>query len=60
MKVIEKATDRKAEAHIYVEGQVLPLEEYGEYIDPGDKAICCYVPLEEGHQVRLEAASQAR
>jgi hypothetical protein len=54
MKVIEKATDRKAEAHVYVEGRVLALEEYGEYVDPIDKAICCYVPVEEGHKVKIE------
>jgi hypothetical protein len=53
MKVIEKATDRKAEAHVHVEGRVLPLEEYGEYVDPVDKAICCYVPVEEGHKVKI-------
>jgi hypothetical protein len=53
MKVTEKGTDRRAEAHIYVEGQVPELEEYGEYIDPIDKAICCYVPVDEGHTVKI-------
>jgi hypothetical protein len=53
MKVVEKGVDRKAEVHIYVEGQVPALEEYGEHIDPVDKAICSYVPVEEGHQVKV-------
>jgi hypothetical protein len=53
MKVVEKSTDRRAEAHIYVEGNVNKLKEYGEYIDPIDKAICCYVPVEHGHNVRI-------
>ena len=53
MKVLEKATDRRAEAHIYVDGRVHELEEYGEYVDPVDKAICCYVPIEEGHRVKI-------
>ena len=53
MKVVENATDRRAESHIYVEGRVDPLEEYGQYIDPKDKAICCYVPVEEGHKVKI-------
>jgi hypothetical protein len=53
MKVTEKGTDRRAEAHIYVEGQVPELEEYGVYIDPIDKAICCYVPVDEGHTVKI-------
>ncbi|KAJ4984490.1 hypothetical protein SVAN01_10042 [Stagonosporopsis vannaccii] len=54
MRVIEKGTDRMAEAHIYVEGQVNALEEYGQYTDTHDKAICCYVPVEEGHTIRVE------
>jgi hypothetical protein len=53
MKVIEKATDRRAEVHVYVEGKVGALGEYGEYIDATDKAVCCYVPVEEGHKVRI-------
>ncbi|KAL5122011.1 hypothetical protein ACEQ8H_000227 [Pleosporales sp. CAS-2024a] len=53
MKVIERDTDRKAEVHIYVEGQVDALEEYGEYIDAKDSAICCYVPVQENHNVRI-------
>jgi hypothetical protein len=50
MKVIEKGTDRKAEVHVYVEGNVEALVEHGEHIDPKDRAICCYVAVEEGHK----------
>ncbi|KAH7077292.1 hypothetical protein FB567DRAFT_608351 [Paraphoma chrysanthemicola] len=53
MKVVEKETDRRAEVHIYVEGKVEPLAEYGEYVDSKDKAVCCYVPVVEGHKVRI-------
>ncbi|KAH7073005.1 hypothetical protein BKA63DRAFT_567585 [Paraphoma chrysanthemicola] len=53
MKVVEKETDRRAEVHIYVEGKVEPLAEYGEYIDSKDKAVCCYIPVVEGHKVRI-------
>ncbi|KAL6708696.1 hypothetical protein ACN47E_002392 [Coniothyrium glycines] len=53
MKVQEKGTDRRAEVHINIDGQVEALEEYGEYIDANDKAICCYVPIEEGHRVKF-------
>lgn len=54
MKVIEKGADRVAHAHIHVEGQVNPLEEFGEYVDANDKAICCYVPVEEGLKIRVD------
>ena len=53
MKVVEKETDRRAEAHIYVEGRVKEVAEYGEYVDPVDKAIGCYVPVEEGDKVKI-------
>lgn len=53
MKVVEKDTDRNAEVHINVEGDVKPLAEYGQYIDASDKAICCYVPVEEGHKLKI-------
>jgi hypothetical protein len=53
MKFVEKGTDRRAEAHIYVEGRVKELQEYAEYIDPVDKAIGCYIPVEEGHKVKI-------
>lgn len=53
MKVVEKDTDRQAEVHVCVEGTVNALPEYGEYVDSRDKAICCYVPVEEGHRVKF-------
>ncbi|KAH9878545.1 hypothetical protein IAQ61_001817 [Plenodomus lingam] len=53
MKVAEKATDRTAYVHIYVEGKMEPVGEYGEYVDPADNAICCYVPLEKGQVIRI-------
>ncbi|KAF1929510.1 uncharacterized protein M421DRAFT_3981 [Didymella exigua CBS 183.55] len=56
MKVIEKGTDRTAFAHITVEGRVNPLEEYGQYIDVRDKAICCYVAVEEGQKLRIKGS----
>lgn len=54
MKVIETGADRTAYAHIHVKGQVQPLQEYGQYIDSHDGAICCYVAVEEGHNVRVD------
>ena len=54
MKVIEKGADRTAFAHIYVKGRVQPLEEYGQYVDAHDRAICCYVAVEEGHNIRVD------
>lgn len=53
MKVMEKDTDRKAEIHVHVEGQLEALEEYGEYIDTNDKAFCSYVPVDEGDKVKV-------
>jgi hypothetical protein len=53
MKVIEKGTNRKAEVHVYVEGKVPALAEYGGYIDPKDKAICCYVAVDEDYKPRF-------
>jgi len=53
MRVLEKDTDRKAQVNIYVKGQVQALKEYGEYVDPRDNAICCYVPIDEGHQPKV-------
>jgi hypothetical protein len=53
MKVSEEDTDRQAYVHIYVEEKVDALAEYGQYIDARDGAICCYVPVEEGHTVRI-------
>jgi hypothetical protein len=53
MKVIEEGTDRHAEVHLYVEERVEALAEYGQYIDAKDKAICAYVPVDEGHKVKI-------
>lgn len=53
MKVAETSTDRWAEAHLYVEGKVKELEEYGQYVDTTDKALCCYIPVEEGHKIKI-------
>jgi hypothetical protein len=54
MKVKETGVDRTAFAHITVEGRVNPLEEYGQYVDAHDKALCCYVAVEEGHKLRVK------
>ncbi|KAL1595722.1 hypothetical protein SLS60_009411 [Paraconiothyrium brasiliense] len=53
MKVQEKGTDRRAELRVHVQEQVEELAEYGQYIDPDDKAICCYVPVEDGSVVKV-------
>jgi hypothetical protein len=53
MKVQEKGTDRRAELHMHVQEKVEELTEYGQYIDPDDQAICCYVPVEEGNIIKI-------
>jgi hypothetical protein len=53
MKVIEKGTDRKAEVRVYLDAKVKALSEYGQYIDPKDKAICCYISVDESHQLKF-------
>ena len=53
MKVQEKGTDRRAELRVHVQEQVEELAEYGQYIDPDDQAICCYVPVEDGSVVKV-------
>jgi hypothetical protein len=53
MKVIEKGTDRAANAHLYMHGRVPPLDEYGEFVNSEDKAIECFVPVEEGQQIKI-------
>lgn len=55
MKVVEQHSDRQASAHIYIEGRIAPLKEYGQYVDPNDKAICCYVPINEGDKVKIRS-----
>ncbi|KAJ4380040.1 hypothetical protein N0V86_004347 [Didymella sp. IMI 355093] len=54
MKVLEKGNDRTAYVHVYVKGQVNPLNEYGQYIDARDRAVCCYVAVEEGHEIKVD------
>jgi hypothetical protein len=54
MKVLEKGNDRTAYVHVYVKGQVNPLNEYGQYIDARDRAVCCYVAVEEGHEIKID------
>lgn len=54
MKVVENNSDRKAEVHLYALGSPNPLDEYGEYVDPVDHAICCYVPVEEGQKIKID------
>lgn len=53
MKVQEKGTDRRAELHVHVQEQVEELAEYNQYVDPEDKAVCCYVPVEEGRIIKI-------
>jgi hypothetical protein len=53
MKVIEKGTDRTATAHLYLHGRVPPLDEYGEFVNSDDKAIECFIPVEEGQQIKV-------
>ena len=54
MKVAESDTNRTAEVHICVEGRLDPLEEYGQYVDPTDGALCCYVAVEEGEKIKFD------
>jgi hypothetical protein len=53
MKVQEKGTDRRAELHMHVQEKVEELPEYGQYVDPDDQAICCYVPVENGNIIKI-------
>jgi hypothetical protein len=54
MKVVENDTDRRAEVHLYADGIVDPLDEYGEYVDPIDNAICCFVPVRPDQKIRVD------
>lgn len=54
MKVVEKDTDRTAEVHLHADGVIKHLDEYGEYVDPVDNAICCFVPVELGQKITVE------
>jgi hypothetical protein len=53
MKVKEDGSDREVEAHIHIDGKIPGLEEYGEYVDPKDNAICCYIPVDEGDVLKI-------
>lgn len=53
MKVIEKGTDRSANVHLLRHQRVPPLDEYGEFVNSDDKAIECFVPVEEGQQIKI-------
>ncbi|KAF2105260.1 hypothetical protein BDV96DRAFT_655798 [Lophiotrema nucula] len=52
MKVVEKDTDRKAEVHLWAQGDDKALDEYGEDFDE-DGALVCYVPVEIGQRIRV-------
>jgi hypothetical protein len=54
MKVIEKDTNRSAQVHLHALGVVNPLDEYGEWVDPADNALCCFVPVEGGQKIKVE------
>jgi len=54
MKVQEEDTDRRAVAHLHIRGTAEALREYGEYIDEDDKAICCYVAVEDGDELEVK------
>jgi hypothetical protein len=53
MRVEEKDSDRKLEVHLHQQGKVQELEEFGQFVDPVDNAICCYVPVEEEMAIKL-------
>ncbi|KAF2650841.1 hypothetical protein K491DRAFT_761458 [Lophiostoma macrostomum CBS 122681] len=54
MKVVEKGTNRWAQVHLHARGVVNPLDEFGEWVDPTDDALCCFVPVEAGQKVKVE------
>ncbi|KAI2482879.1 hypothetical protein Ptr902_05196 [Pyrenophora tritici-repentis] len=54
MKVVEQNSDREASAHVYIEGKLVELKEYGQYVVPNNgKAIGCYIPIDEGEKLRI-------
>lgn len=55
MKVQEKGSDRVAEVHLHASGAPHDIAEYGQYEDPVDKALCCYVPVEEDQMIKVDA-----
>lgn len=60
MRVREKGSDREAEVHLNSLGSVNELEEFCQYVDPVDKAICCYVPVEKGSVIRVKGTFSGR
>lgn len=56
MRVEEKDCDRKAEVRLHRHARIEPLDEYSEYIDSQDKAVCCYIPVSSGDQIKLAVA----
>ncbi|OAL53333.1 hypothetical protein IQ07DRAFT_597652 [Pyrenochaeta sp. DS3sAY3a] len=53
MKVFEPNSDRKAEVYLQITGKPYPVQEYGHYVDPETKALCCYVPLSLGDELEI-------
>jgi len=53
MKVFEKGTDRTANLHLYNSEMAEPLDEFGEFINSEDKAFECFVPVEDGQQIKV-------
>jgi hypothetical protein len=53
MKVKEKNSNRRCEVHLYSLGSTKPLDEFGEYVDPNDGAVCCFVPVEERQKIKI-------
>ncbi|KAH8731445.1 hypothetical protein GQ44DRAFT_698757 [Phaeosphaeriaceae sp. PMI808] len=47
MRVTEEESDRETGVYIHPKGSTKALSEYGEYVDPKDKAICCSIPVHE-------------
>lgn len=53
MKAQEKDSDRRAEIHVHVQEQVEELAEYGQYVDPMDGALCCYIVVSNGDVIKV-------
>ncbi|KAF2644153.1 hypothetical protein P280DRAFT_392960 [Massarina eburnea CBS 473.64] len=53
MKAQEKRTDRKVHLNVHATGQISPLMEFGQYVDPADGALCCYIPVIEDMVLKL-------
>ena len=53
MKAQEKDSDRRANVHVHVQEQVEELAEYGQYVDPVDGALCCYIAVSNGDIIKM-------